>query len=932
MIRRLLCILLLILTTVPAVAQWEGDPVQVDETGVAFALINAPDGELFALLHGDGVITIRRSSDGGSHWTTWVSHGDPNDPVEHLAGYDAVYVSQGADRILVAYRQTFQTAGNVITFDAVQVAVLDPAAATPSWDITGVDAAFSDTFGAIALATDASLHADWYLSVAYERGAPGARGLWFARSTDQAASMETPYQLAPPPAAGSVRSPDVTTAAGDWVHVVWEESGAMGDPLSIRYRGADQRGASSRWDGVYRELASGERMSYSRGPSIVAKPGTAELLVTAGARVEDGLFTLDGMVLPRSANAGRDWGDPGLGIFLTQDHPFYDADGLGILCHWSGGDQVVVLRPVDADPDGDWTSETIRNTALADLSGPVALQPYDGRLAYLDRTLTPDGYRELFHAEWFGDSGYPRLLADLPDGDGDLCLTDLEGDGLRDLLWVDPAARKLHAYDGHLDPRPGFPVTLGRDVVAGFGHVAAGDVNGDGEQEIFVTTAAGIKAYDSQGRPHEGQWPVLVNGAAPRFVSLAQVTGLAHLDVIAAAPGAVTVLRADGSTAGGFPVLFNPGDGEPGGPVAAADLDGDGDTELVVGLTHAVKVIGLGTSTTTTVWSDPTRELTTAVVLGAMAGESGTGTPGVREIIFSAGDQLHVVLADGTPYGPAWPWTEPAGRRLGQPTAVQDFVAFSPLEIFVATAEPSASFNVAHSLQWDGAESHPTWPQTLPAASVGQPLAGWHLAQYGWQHLFMDAAGNVDAFVLGDAHHPAWPLEGAASGTGTGVLEDLDGDGMLELVLPGTLRVYSLNSADNGLGLRAWPQGGYDAWRTGCLDCTWDDVVAVGDGLVRSGAGALAIRALGPNPSNGPTTVSFALAAAGEVDVRILDVRGRAVRSVLQGGRDAGEHVVVWDGCDERGRAAPSGVYFARVGLRRGGAEEVRVARVVVGR
>jgi hypothetical protein len=69
-----------------------------------------------------------------------------------------------------------------------------------------------------------------------------------------------------------------------------------------------------------------------------------------------------------------------------------------------------------------------------------------------------------------------------------------------------------------------------------------------------------------------------------------------------------------------------------------------------------------------------------------------------------------------------------------------------------------------------------------------------------------------------------------------------------------------------------------------------------------------------PNPFNAGTVLRATLPRAGRVDLRIHDVAGRRVRTLLAGApRPAGPLAVRWDGDDDRGRPLPSGVYFARL-------------------
>ena len=51
----------------------------------------------------------------------------------------------------------------------------------------------------------------------------------------------------------------------------------------------------------------------------------------------------------------------------------------------------------------------------------------------------------------------------------------------------------------------------------------------------------------------------------------------------------------------------------------------------------------------------------------------------------------------------------------------------------------------------------------------------------------------------------------------------------------------------------------------------------------------------------------------------MFDVRGARVVGLVADERDAGEHAVVWDGIDDRGRPVASGVYLYR--LRAAGAD-----------
>jgi len=65
-----------------------------------------------------------------------------------------------------------------------------------------------------------------------------------------------------------------------------------------------------------------------------------------------------------------------------------------------------------------------------------------------------------------------------------------------------------------------------------------------------------------------------------------------------------------------------------------------------------------------------------------------------------------------------------------------------------------------------------------------------------------------------------------------------------------------------------------------------------------------------PNPSERAVTISYSLARAGDVEIRVYDATGKLVRRLVAESMDAGRHAIVWDGRDYRGEEVRSGLYF----------------------
>jgi len=66
-----------------------------------------------------------------------------------------------------------------------------------------------------------------------------------------------------------------------------------------------------------------------------------------------------------------------------------------------------------------------------------------------------------------------------------------------------------------------------------------------------------------------------------------------------------------------------------------------------------------------------------------------------------------------------------------------------------------------------------------------------------------------------------------------------------------------------------------------------------------------------PNPFSASTNVELSVPGACAASIRIYDVTGRCVRTLLSGSLSRGAHTVAWDGRDGAGRSLAPGVYFA---------------------
>jgi len=68
-----------------------------------------------------------------------------------------------------------------------------------------------------------------------------------------------------------------------------------------------------------------------------------------------------------------------------------------------------------------------------------------------------------------------------------------------------------------------------------------------------------------------------------------------------------------------------------------------------------------------------------------------------------------------------------------------------------------------------------------------------------------------------------------------------------------------------------------------------------------------------PNPFNPSTTISFQIATDGMAKLDIYNIKGQLVKTLVKEHKARGEHQVVWDGKDFRGKGVASGVFFVRL-------------------
>jgi len=133
---------------------------------------------------------------------------------------------------------------------------------------------------------------------------------------------------------------------------------------------------------------------------------------------------------------------------------------------------------------------------------------------------------------------------------------------------------------------------------------------------------------------------------------------------------------------------------------------------------------------------------------------------------------------------------------------------------------------------------------------------------------------------------------------GPGALSDFIGEGAA-----GDWEIWVSDNASVDVGvLNEW-----------CVHVWGGVTTGVADGELGSVPERHVLRGASPNPFNPVTELVYGLPSEGRMSLRVYNVAGQLVRELRDGVEEAGYHVAVWDGRDDRGEPVSSGVYFARM-------------------
>jgi outer membrane protein assembly factor BamB len=346
-----------------------------------------------------------------------------------------------------------------------------------------------------------------------------------------------------------------------------------------------------------------------------------------------------------------------------------------------------------------------------------------------------------------------------------------------------------------------------------------------------------------------------------------------------------------------------------GGPSVANVLPADPTPEIVFGTENGKVYVLRADGTVATGWPR-----TVGSMVDASPSLGDIDHDGGLEIAVPCRDgQLYVFRGDGTNQ-PGWP--RPVQNRwaaLTPSVALADFDADGKLELVVASTGSTVSEGNLYVYDWQG-NVRPGWPVDVHMASESSPVVGDLDGNGSMEIVYGGESGDLFAFTAAGGMFPGFPIKVGAEVRATPMLTDADGDGRVDMLVSGwDQQVYMWKFPGFYVRHRVpWGTLKGNPRRNGVFD--YRDATDVPETpAVPSGRTALYPNV--PNPFNPTTTIRFDLGgtAAQHVSLRIFDVRGALVRTLLDRPAPPGRYDVRWDGHDTAGRAVASGVYFYRL-------------------
>ncbi|MDZ4805647.1 MAG: C25 family cysteine peptidase [Candidatus Eisenbacteria bacterium] len=406
--------------------------------------------------------------------------------------------------------------------------------------------------------------------------------------------------------------------------------------------------------------------------------------------------------------------------------------------------------------------------------------------------------------------------------------------------------------------------------------VAMGDVDGDGDLELFVMCGRVLFGFHHTGAE-------IVDGDAnPATIGVIKIINTAYCY----------------------------------GTPALADMNGDGRPEVIVGMRdrklHVFNPVN---------WTElPGFPYTTLGEITSSPAVGDIDNDGQPEIIFGASDsKVYALNGDGTA-ATGWPQGIQLNEDFDSSPAIGDLTGDGIPDVVTG-----ASNGVVFAWRNNGTLL-PGWPVLIKdalganVAVRSSPILVDVDANGIPEVLFGDQIGRLHGYYANGTRLPGFPIQTGNLIEGGPAAWDLDGDGLTEIVAESfDQKVYVWDTPWTFNALASpWPMFHHDPRHTGLLTSPIFYQTGVPESPV-PGLKPFHLAQNRPNPFNPVTAIDWRIERAlrgGDllpVRLEVFSPTGRLVRVLVDRPMPVGDYQVLWDGTDQEGRAVSSGVYYYRL-------------------
>ncbi len=452
---------------------------------------------------------------------------------------------------------------------------------------------------------------------------------------------------------------------------------------------------------------------------------------------------------------------------------------------------------------------------------------------------------------------------------------DVDGDGLDDIAAVSWNDSKLRIVDHHGNQLAGWPKSVNVLNQAGtypLGSVCLADLDADGRLDVVAQASRVIYAWHHDGTELiDGDANASTNGVLAITGSdysygsptVANIDADPYKEIIAGMrDGKLYVYHHDGTPYPGFP--FVTGNDITSAP-AVGDIDGDGRPEIVFGSSdaHVYAIRSDGSSATGFPTSIQLNEDSdSSPALGDMTGD---GHPDV--VIGASNGDLFIYSGTNGSVPSGWPVH--IKDNLGTKVAIRGAPVIADVD-------------------GDG----------NPDIVVG------------------DMIGRLHGFNKNGQELPGFPIQTGNIIQNGPAVWDVDGDGLTEVVVQSfDQKIYMWDTPWTFRAANApWPMFKHDSRNSG--DLTTPILPATTAVPDREPGLTPALLQNFPNPFRAATVISYSVPQGPQyrgVQLRIYDMNGRVVRTLIDGEQPPGRYQMTWDGRDQAGRPVASGIYPYRL-------------------